>query len=158
MVLQNKKRIISLRLRQLVVTISLIAVLGILFTTTWIKTPIAGFERSQIAIFFTVLYVLFVVYHLLLNLNYIFFSDEGPRIILRYYSVRPFSSGTHSVEIPKSDFIRYEVRRRLLFRHELILFVQFKKGIGKYPAISLSALSRVDRKRLLAGLDTYLKR
>lgn len=158
MQINNRREIIAIKLRQLFVTVALIAILTILYTTEWIKTPLLGFERKDIALFFLGLYILYLAYQLALNRNYIFFTDDGAKIIFRYYSIRPFSKGTHSIEIPKKDFHHYALRNPFPYLiPKIILFQKLPGGIGKFPAISLSSLKRKEIRDLKRCLDAYLK-
>jgi len=158
MTINNSRNVISIKLRQLIVTIFFISLFALLYATTLIPTPLLGLNRNEIGICLLVIYVLFIVYHFGLDLNYIIYSDEGPKIILRYYSIKIYSQKHHSVEIPKKDFQRYEIRKSFFWlKPQLILYLNMKKGIGRYPPVSLAALSRKQRRALTESLDRYVK-
>jgi len=158
MTINNSKTIIGYKLLQLFITIFFIALFSLLYTTSLIPTPLLGLDRGQIGISLLVLYILFMVYHFGLNLNYIFYSDDGMKIILRYYSIKIYAKKHQSVEISKKDFHHYEIRRGFLYlRPELVLYIQMKKGVGKYPPVSIAALKPRQRRALAESLDRYVK-
>ncbi len=159
MQINNRKKVIAVKLRQLFVTIAFIAVLTLLYTTQWITTPLLGLGRKQIALIFLALYLLYMIYQIILNRNFIFFTDEGEKIILRYYSIRPFAKGSHSIEIPKKDFHSFTIRRSAFYlRPEIVLFQRLPRGIGKFPAISISSLSNKEITALKACLTSYSRK
>lgn len=159
MILNNSRNVISIKLRQLIVTIIFIALFALLYASSLIPTPLLGLSRNEIGIGLLIIYVLFITFHFGLDLNYITYSDEGPKIILRYYSIKIYSKKHHSVEIPKKDFQQYVIRRTFFWlKPELILYMNMKKGTGRYPPVSLAALSIKQRKALTESLDRYVNK
>ncbi len=158
MTINNSRNIIGYKLRQLFVTILFITLFAVLYATSLIKTPFLGLSRPEIGIALLVIYVLFMVYHFSIDLNYILYSDEGFKIVLRYYSIKIYANRHHSVEIHKKDFHRYEIRHSLLgLKPQLILYLKMKKGTGRYPPISIASLNHRQKKELKASLDKYVK-
>ena len=77
--------------------------------------------------------------------------------MIRYYPVSMFTSRKNSIEIPKQQFLKYELKPFLLgTQHYLILHQKFRGKEAKYPLISLSALEKEDRRSLLQSLDRYM--
>ncbi len=97
-------------------------------------------------------------YHMLKRYAYIEFSDEGEKIILRYFKLVPVAIDHHSIEIPKKQLIKVEVSNSHFgLRQELILFVKTKNGIMKYPAVSTSILDSAQRISLMNALQAIAK-
>ncbi|MGC9471363.1 MAG: hypothetical protein ACP5D1_07455 [Bacteroidales bacterium] len=158
MIINNSRNVISIKLRQLIVTIFFIALFALLYASSLIPAPLMGLSRNEIGIGLLVIYVLFIMYHFGLDLNYIIYNDEGPKIILRYYSIKIYSQKHHSIEIPKKDFQKYEIRRTFFWlKPQIILYLNMKKGTGRFPPVSLAALSGKQRKALIESLDRYVK-
>ena len=158
MTLNNGKNIIMYRLGQLFVTIFFVVLFSILFATDLVKAPLAGLDKKDIALLLLAAYILFMMYHYFIDLNYIYFSDDGPNIILRYYSVKIFSKRHHSIEIPKNQFTGYKIQHRLLRLKPMItLYLKVSKGAGKFPPVSLASLNRDQLRDVMESLDQYVK-
>lgn len=86
--------------------------------------------------------------------NYIFFNPDGSKIILRYMPLQPFLFGTYSIEIPKQEFVRYEIKTSMFgLRKSVILFQKTERGLSKYRPVSLSSLKDSEKRDLLEVLD-----
>lgn len=107
-----------------------------------------GISIIALATLFTMLYI---------GLNYIYFSDDGDTIILRYYSLNPLFSEPKSIEIPKNSFIKFEIKKSFFgLNKEVTLYQKTKNGIAKYPAVSLSALNDKELERIQSVLEKYV--
>ena len=102
------------------------------------------------------LLLLFVVP--LANYNYIEYSSEGDKIIIRYYPIITFltSKEYNSVEFNKAAFYDAQIKKNLFFS-DLYISVKTKKGVAEYPEISCSALGQKQKEMLLEDL-TKLKK
>jgi hypothetical protein len=85
--------------------------------------------------------------------NYFYYTDQRLKLVFRYYSVASFISNPNSVEIKKTDFLKFEVEKKLLgLRKYLILYQKTPKGVAKYPPISISLLKKAEEKVLSDSL------
>ena len=57
----------------------------------------------------------------MLKYRYIYFSDDGPIIIFRYYSVGIFKGKRNSIEIPKREFAGYKIENYTLVIFKMII-------------------------------------
>ena len=90
----------------------------------------------------------------LLKLYYFHLNTNGKNIVVRFYNAHPFVRKPKSYEIKKKDFAGYEIKTSFFgFRSEIIFSLKTKKGSGKYPPVSISALNKIERKKLLKTLD-----
>ena len=103
------------------------------------------------------LYTGLLAWQAIIRPSYIYFSDNGEKIILRFYRVSALNRKKHSVEIPKNQFIKYEIRRFFPGRESIILYRSMPEGIARYPEISLSIVSRTDREKIKRALNQYVK-
>ena len=95
----------------------------------------------------------------LLNYQYIYFSDDGDTIIFRYYSVSLFEGNKNSVEIGKKTFSGFTFDKKLFgVVQSITLYQRLKEGIAKYPPIFISALKRKDKESILQSLNSYAPR
>ena len=114
---------------------------------------------------FLILLSLFVTFVVLVSLNltreynYIIYKETDDKIIMRYYPLHPFHDKFKSIEISKQTFSHFELEKLSLgLRENLYLFQMSKKGLAKYPAISLSALSKKQRSTVLESLSKFSKK
>jgi len=99
-----------------------------------------------------------IVFSLFLNFNFIIFQESDDFIILRYYPLHPFHDNFKSIEIPRKDLSNFEWKLKIFgLRPELSLFQQTPKGVAKYPSVSLSAISKTDRKKITDTLNKNIK-
>jgi hypothetical protein len=91
-----------------------------------------------------------------LNYQFIFFSDEGEKIIFRYFSTGLISGKKNSVEIDKRTFSGYKVESRFIgLIQSITLFQRFNEGVAKYPPVYISALSKEEKAKLIKTLKSY---
>ena len=101
-----------------------------------------------------------LVYLLLLfrKSNYFYLSFQGNKIVIRYYTAHPFLRKYRALEIPKSYFDNYEIKRQLGgYRKTLHITIKTPKGKGKYPPISISLLTKKQEKELIEIIEKIKK-
>ncbi|HUS85777.1 MAG TPA: hypothetical protein VMW76_00945 [Bacteroidales bacterium] len=156
MTFDNGKTIIRLRLRVFIVSVLFIIYLYFTYYGKSLKFPILGF--GDLAWTFALIFIYFAIsfYPLIFRYKYIYFSDIGPRIILRYYSVGLFRGKRNSVEIPKKDFAGYRMERSCLgLVGSLILQQRIDRRVAQYPPVYITSLSRKEIKKMIVVLDQY---
>lgn len=159
MILENRKTAIKVRLRTFVATVVFATIISIIYTTRILNSPVLGLTKYQFTIFFALIYIFLLLYSYFLNLNYIYYSDNGHSIIFRYYSLRIFSSRKNSIEIPKKDFIQYDFEKKIFnLKETLVLYQGIKTGVAKYPPISISSLTKEEKIKLKKSLSRYVKK
>lgn len=90
--------------------------------------------------------------------QYIQFSNENNKIILRYFKVIRFGKGEYnSIEFPQK-LLQNAVFDNSIFgkMSDLTFLIKTKRGIAEYPSVSLSALSKDQRKQIQAALHEIL--
>lgn len=118
-----------------------------------------GFRNILHYTAFSVSAVLFVVYLImhLRGLYFIYFNDDKRKIVLRYFYVHALFRKYKAIEIPKSKFASYTIENKFLgLRKELVFYVQTKGTISKFPAVSVSALTKKQLKLLFTALNKYV--
>jgi hypothetical protein len=90
----------------------------------------------------------------ILDYNYIYYSDEGDTIMLRYFSMSFFNKKKNSIEIPNKDFKGFSLEKKLGGLKEFIILIQEYKGKeAKYPPVKITALSKAQREKMIASLE-----
>jgi hypothetical protein len=156
MTFNNSRTIISQRIKLFAVTVLLLTYLALAFVIGYIKFPLLGISDT---IWTTVLILFWLVMALrpmVLNYQYISFSDEGDLIIFRYFTAGIVGGKKNSVEINKAVFSGYKIESRFFGLIEsIILFQSTPKGAAKYPPIYISALTREEKAKVVKSLNQH---
>lgn len=154
MIIDLKRTVIKVQLRRFITLIVFVIFILIVMLTLDLKQSYFGLSKYQWSIVIAAIYVVSVIYQALLELNYIYFNDQGDRIILRYFSMSFYNNKKQTIEIPRESFSGYEIKTSLAgLKQKLILYQRFKNKNAKYPAVSISALNKIQKKNLFAALE-----
>jgi hypothetical protein len=86
----------------------------------------------------------FVVYLIALqfvDMNYIFFSSDHNKIVVRYYQVISFlKKDYNAIEFPQHLLFDYKLEKTIKF-YDLTLTIKTKRGVADYPPVSLVGLN-----------------
>jgi hypothetical protein len=157
MVTENRKNTLRIWLVKFVATVIFTPLIMVFSFSIYFSKPVLGFDRICYIYVLCVIYAGIFVYYWLLRPYFVYFNDQGDRIIMRYYAVRAFNRKKYAIEIPKKDFVRFESERFFFGNERLTLYQRFRNGVGKFPSVSLSAVKRSDRKKIKAALTSYTK-
>ncbi|MEN8116743.1 MAG: hypothetical protein ABFS16_07165 [Bacteroidota bacterium] len=96
----------------------------------------------------------FLYFHVA-DYQFIEYSDENNKIILRYYKAVKFGRGEFSsIEFPQQILQNAFFGDSLFGKmSDLTFIVKTKRGIAEYPSVSLSAVSLEDRKKIQSSLN-----
>ena len=155
MEVDSSKTVIKDRKLMYIMVFALIAIVSTFFMADTFDKPVFGFNREFYILLVTGIYLFINIFRFSLNLNYISYSDAGGKIIIKYYSLRPFMQKRRTVEIPKGTLFRFEFKKSMFGQKKsLILFQMIKNKVAKYPEISLSALNSVEIGRIKGSLKS----
>lgn len=156
MTFDNSKTIINVRIRLFAITVILIAWLILSYVAELIKFPLLGLDDTIWTVFLSGLWLLLVLLPVFLNYQYVFFSDDSEKIIIRYFNAGLIGGRKNSVEIDKRAFAGYQTQSKFFRLVTSITFFQkFSEGVAKYPPVYISALSRSEQTRLFKALSKY---
>ena len=159
MIIENRKTAIKVRFRTFILTIIFATLVIIIYTTRLLDEPLFGLNKNYYTLILTALFILILLAQYFLNLNFIYYNDKGPALVFRYYSLRILSSKKNSIEIPKNEFVKFEIRKSALgLKRNLYLYQQLKSGIAKYPAIPITSLTREERTAIHDSLAGYVRK
>ena len=115
-------------------------------------------ENTVGALIFGGLLILSVVAIQFVNINYIYYSSEGDKILIRYYPVIAFFGKEYnSIEFDKSLLYFARVKRMMAFS-DLYMAIKTNKGIAEYPEVSLVGLTKEETDRIEQDLNALLKK
>jgi len=158
MKLDNQKNTYRIWLRRMVMAIIFTMAIVVLIFVPWLGGPDSWLTEYHVIILIAVIYVLINIFESRKIPYFISYNDHGDMIVLRYYPLSLFNSKKHSIEIPKQQFVKYELKPFFFGRYQkIILYQHFRNQVAGYPPISLSALEEEDRARMLASLQKYVK-
>jgi hypothetical protein len=93
---------------------------------------------------------------MVLNYQFISYSDEEDNIILRYFTAGIVGGKKNSVEINKTSFSGYKIETSLFgFIQSIVLFQKVQGGVAKYPPVYISALTRDEKTKVINSLNQY---
>jgi len=130
----------------------------ILIFIPWFDKPDLWLSEFHAMIFVAALYVVISIFNTMKIPYFVSYNDHGDMIVMRYYPLSLFNSKKNSIEIPKQQFVKYELKPFFFGRYQkIILFQHFRNKVVGYPPISLSALDEEDKNRILASLQKYIR-
>ncbi len=133
----------------------LVSILIALSTLVLFLVDLTIFALAGVGVF-SIWYLFFSV----ADYQYIEFSDERGKILLRYYKAISFGSKAyHSIEFPQLILQNAHFENSLFGKlSDLTLLVRTKRGIAEYPSVSLSAVPFEARLKMKESLDKILRK
>lgn len=158
MEIDNSKVVVRDRKLMYIMAISLILCITFIMLTDYFDNPIFGISRDIYALSLATIYVLINVYRFFLDLNFLSFTLQGEKIIIHYYSLRPFMQKHRSIEIPVKSLIKFEVQKSFMgIKKQIIFYQRVNNKLAKYPPISISALNKQEFSDLISSLNSLTK-
>jgi len=158
MTFDNSRKIISLRIKLFGATIAFLAYVILAYAAKIIKFPLLGMSDTTWTLILVGIYLFIALLPIFLNYQYIFFSDDGEKVVFRFFTSGLVGGKKNSVEINKESFSGYRVESGFFgLKQSIILYQQFKEGVAKYPPVYISALSREERNKVLRSLNLYAR-
>ena len=155
MIFDNSKTIISFRIKLFGATIVLLAYLAMAYVIKMIKFPLLGMNDTAWTVILIAIWVILAFLPMILNYQYISYSDEGENIIFRYFTSGIVGGKKNSIEISKISFSGYKIETRFFgLIQSIILFQKFQEGVAKYPPVYISALKPEEKAKIIKSLNT----
>jgi hypothetical protein len=154
--IDNKRNTYRIWLSRLIMTIVFTLLILLIIFLPWFEESGLWLTRYHVIILISAVYIVVNWINIVKRPNFISYSDQGEKLVVRFYPISMFTSRKNSIEIPKQQFVKYELHP-FLFRtqHKLVLVQNFRGKEAKYPPISLSALDKADREKMIQSLDNY---
>jgi hypothetical protein len=153
MTFDNSRTIIRGRIRLFTATVLLLAYMTLVYVAEIIRFPLMGFSETVVTMMLVGIYLLIVIYPMVLNYQYISFSDDDDKIVFRYFNSGIIGGKKNSVQIKKSDFAGYRRDKKFFgLIQSVTLYHQLPQGVAKYPPVFISNLNTKERAKLLNTL------
>jgi hypothetical protein len=158
MVFDNKKTTIRIYLWKMIQAIITVVILIGIMVSGWFEKDVLGIPKYQWVILVASIYLILIILSGMRQLNYFYFSDEGDKILVRYYPIRPLVQKKKAVQIPKTGLVGYDITSSMLgFKKVLILQQKVKGKVATYPPIGITALNKSEIELLEEQLDKYVR-
>ena len=159
MTFNNSKTIVGFRIKLFAATVILLVYFVLAYVGKLIKFPLLGMSDTFWTLVMVSCYMIILFLPVILNYQYIYFSDEGNKIIFRYFTTGIISGRKNSIEIDKKSFSGYKVEKRYLgLIQSIILFQRLNEGVAKYPPVHISSLTREERNKVFRSLNSFAPR
>ena len=156
MTFDNSKTIITFRIRLFFATVCAIVWIVLAYLIKIIKFPLLGIDDGIWTLVVIVIWVIIAFMPMILNYQYIFYSDEGEKIIFRYFNAGIAGGKKNSIEINKNAFAGFRTESKYFGRKRSIILLQkLGQGVAKFPPVHISALTKEQSKKLLQSLSSY---
>ena len=148
MIIKNKKKVAFLRRLFFLVSLAIALIALALFLT----------DYTLYAIGTVGVFAIWFLYFQVADYQYIEFSDENGKILLRYYKAVKFGKTEfNSIEFPQNLLYNAVFNDSMFGKMtDLTLIIKTRRGIAEYPQVSLTGLPREDRKNIQAKLTRLL--
>ncbi|MBN2349885.1 MAG: hypothetical protein JXJ22_13655 [Bacteroidales bacterium] len=157
MQLDIKRTIFKIQLRRFILAILFAVIIILILFINYYDKKLFGISKVLIVLVIAAVYIGLITYEMVREPNYIYFSDNGDKIIFRYFSLSLFNKQKSSIEIPKSEFYGYELEKKSGIKEKIILIQKTRLGVAKYPPVSLTGLNEKEKEKLIRTLDIYKK-
>lgn len=156
MTFHNGKRIVFFRLLSLVSTVLFV----IYMLLAYFADELSRYLDSRTITFITAgvvaIYVLVILWPMIRQYKYIYFSDDGRAVIIRWYSIGLMSGESHSIEIPKESFSGFEITGKLGgFYKYITLYQTVQSRRAAYPPVVITSLNNIEIKKISEALACY---
>lgn len=158
MVVENKKRAMGVQMRRMLLVILTATIIVLIIYLDLFDEKLLGIPRYAYIIFCGALFLMYYLWAIIRDYNYVFYNDLSSKLVLRYYSLAPLTKRQRSIEIEKHLFLNYEFKKKFFgLRYYLVLFQKMPAGIAKYPPVSLSLLTPKEREVIVKSLEIFKK-
>ena len=149
MTIKNSEKV--LKIKKIFTMVSMAIALGItaLFLLDHVMFALAGVGV------FSIWYLYFHV----ADYQYIEYSDDDDKIILRYYKMINLGGKTYnSIEFPKYRLKKANFENSFFGKlSDLTLVIKTDRGIAEYPTVSLAGLNVEDRESIQESLNSIIE-
>ena len=156
MTIENSERIVFFRLLGFISTIVYVLYIFVAYFPKIFRKLLTDDNVNIITGVLTVVYLLIILWPSIMKFRYIFFSTDIQGVTLRWYSTGLMQGDSKSIEIPADRYAGFEVTRKFFGLHTyLTLFQKVQNQKAGYTPVSITALSREQKRKLTESLTNY---
>ncbi len=159
MTINIRRTVIKKKLRSFFTTIIVILIIVLILFTNVYDENIFKIDKVLITLIIVAIYFLTIIFNVIRDFNYIYYNDDGDKLLLRYFSLSIFTQKKNSIEIPKRLFAGYKLEKSFMgLREKIVLLQQLENRIARYPAVSITALNSEQKKNIISSLNRFSKK
>ncbi len=156
MTFDNSKSIIGFRIKLFAATVIFLGYLLLAYAARVIKFPLLGMDETFWTVIITACYIIIVFIPMILNYQYVYYSDDGNNLVFRYFFAGITGGKKNSVEINKQTFSGFTLEKKFFgLNQSIILYQQLGEGKAKYPPIYISAMNREEKNKVIRSLKSF---
>ncbi len=149
MIINNKEISTRIRLGIMLFMLIFVALLVLSLIFNWSSS-------NKFELIITIVFFVTMTYIFLRRFCYVYYNNEGPKVVLRFSPLQPLTYGNYSIEFYKKDFVKYEVESSYFgIRKSLIIYIRTPQGVAKFQPVSLATLTPKEISEILSSLDKY---
>lgn len=123
--------------------------------------PLIIFDITQgfeIVVSLAIVIVLIYLLISFLGFNYLEISIDEKAFQIKYFGLAPLNKEYKAIKMKPNEMARYEIKKTLLGLKTVLHIYRKNRGeMYKYPAISINALNKTDKEKLIKGLELLIK-
>ena len=156
MKIDNENTVVKLQALKYIYIIAVLTVIAVLYTTGVEPYLVEhlGITNAWISLFLVFAYIVYYIYHLYVKTSYLYLADDGDKIVIRFYQLKPMNPKKSAYEIPKHLFFKFTYDKSLL-REEVTVYQKYGNSISKYPPFSLKGLNKEQKALVFLILKQY---
>ena len=156
MTIDNGERIVFFRLMGFVSTIVYVLFIFMAYFPKIFSKYISDVNLNILTGVLTLIYLFILLWPAIMKYRYIFFSADVKGITLRWYTTGLMQGESMSIEIPADRYAGYEITRKFMGIYlYLTLFQKVQNQRAGYNPLSITALSKSQRNKLINALNNY---
>lgn len=151
----NQDTVYGIHSLKLVLAIVVVIVIVLMYLTSisdYIESSV-GIGQGWVIAILVILYLMFFGYFIWMDSAFVSYNDEGNKLVIRTFKLRPWGGKKISIEIPHSEFFKYEITQKWP-KKQLHIYVKKGNKIMKYPPVSIVSLTAVQ----FQNMENSLKR
>lgn len=158
MTIDTHKKVISIQIRRMVTLLVFAVLIIVVILTGNRQNSFFGLNKYHWSIVISALYLISIAAESFLQFNYIYFSDEKNKLVIRYFSLGYFNRMKKSIEFPTEELLSYQIYEYMNgYKKQIVLHRVKNQKEAKYPPVSISILKKEEYSALRKALDSYKK-
>jgi len=139
---------------KLLYIVILALLVSLLYATNFFDSFIQEADKKHITIGIIAIYLIINLIRFKKKYLYFYFDDETSNLVFRFFHLIFFDSNRLEFKIPKRALFDFRIEKKFFgLREDLILIQQKETKTYTYPLISMSAISKSDKEKLLKLLN-----
>ncbi len=158
MTIDTKKKVIAIQIRRMITLLVFAILIICVLLIGKLPNTFLGLDKYSWSIVIAGLYLFAIISENIFQFNYIYFSDENNRLVLRYFSLGYFNRTKKSIEFPTDELLSYQIYEYMYgYKKRIVLHRIRNNKEAKYSPVSLSILSKEEYSQFIKALDSYKK-